>query len=131
MLPDASSVFQPKKNGSMRHEEEIKAKGSNFSEYLNLTPDRNTETYALAYYNLAYIAFHEKDYTLAQNRFLKFTQLEKGENPTALADAYNRIGDCHLHVRTEILLFMIGIPSSFSICSPTSTSLAAFAVIFL
>lgn len=50
-------------------------------------------------YNLAYIAFHEKDYTLAQNRFLKFTQLEKGENPTALADAYNRIGDCHLHVR--------------------------------
>ena len=43
----------------------------NFNEYLNLTPDRNTETYALAYYNLAYIAFH----------------------------AYNRIGDCHLHVR--------------------------------
>ena len=71
----------------------------NFNEYLNLTPDRNTETYALAYYNLAYIAFHEKDYTLAQNRFLKFTQLEKGENATALADAYNRIGDCHLHVR--------------------------------
>jgi len=25
--------------------------------------------------------------------------LEKGENTTALADAYNRIGDCHLHVR--------------------------------
>lgn len=72
---------------------------SNFSEYLNLTPDRNTETYALAYYNLAYIAFHEKDYTLAQNRFLKFTQLEKEENPTALADAYNRIGDCYLHAR--------------------------------
>lgn len=54
---------------------------SNFSEYLNLTPDRNTETYALAYYNLAYIAFHEKDYTLAQNRFLKFTQLEKEKIP--------------------------------------------------
>lgn len=29
MLLDASSVFQPKKNGSMRHEEEIKAKGIN------------------------------------------------------------------------------------------------------
>jgi len=71
----------------------------NFNEYINLTPDRATETYALAYYNLAYIAFHEKDYTLAQNRFLKFTQLEKGENPTALADAYNRIGDCYMHVR--------------------------------
>ena len=25
--------------------------------------------------------------------------MEKGENTTALADAYNRIGDCHLHVR--------------------------------
>lgn len=71
----------------------------NFNEYLSLTPDRSTETYALAYYNLAYIAFHEKDYTLAQNRFLKFTQLEKGRNTTALADAYNRIGDCYLHVR--------------------------------
>lgn len=70
-----------------------------FNEYLNLTPDRNSETYALAYYNLAYIAFHQKDYNLAQSRFLKFTQLEKGENPTALADAYNRIGDCYLHVR--------------------------------
>ena len=55
--------------------------------------------FALAYYNLGYIAFHQKDYSTAENRFRNFVQLEKGENPTALADAYNRIGDCNLHVR--------------------------------
>ena len=71
----------------------------NFNEYLSLTRQRNTEMYALAYYNLAYIAFHQKDYATAENRFRNFVQLEKGENPTALADAYNRIGDCNLHVR--------------------------------
>lgn len=72
---------------------------ANFNEYLSLTPDRDTETYALAYYNLAYIAFHKKDYPLAQSRFQKFIQLEKSGNATALADACNRIGDCYLHVR--------------------------------
>ena len=55
--------------------------------------------YALANYNLGYIAFHRKDYTQASNYFQKYIQLEKGENRTALADAYNRIGDCHLNVR--------------------------------
>ncbi|WP_291528257.1 tetratricopeptide repeat protein [Bacteroides sp. UBA939] len=71
----------------------------NFTEYRNLATNRNSETYALVHYNLAYIAFNEKDYTLARERFLEFARLEKGENPAALADAYNRIGDCYLHVR--------------------------------
>ena len=69
----------------------------NFNEYLSLTRQRDTEMFALAYYNLGYIAFHQKDYSTAENRFRNFVQLEKGENPTALADAYNRIGDCNLH----------------------------------
>lgn len=71
----------------------------NFNEYLSLTQQKNTEMFALAYYNLGYIAFHQKEYTTAGNRFHNFVQLGKGENPTALADAYNRIGDCNLHVR--------------------------------
>ena len=71
----------------------------NFNEYLSLTRQRDTEMFALADYNLGYIAFHQKDYSTAENRFRNFVQLEKGENPTALADAYNRIGDCNLHVR--------------------------------
>lgn len=71
----------------------------NFNDYLAIAPQKNTEMFALAYYNLAYIAFHKKDYATAQDRFLKFVQLDKGENATALADAYNRMGDCYLHVR--------------------------------
>lgn len=71
----------------------------NFNDYLALTREKNTEMFALAYYNLAYIAFHQKDYATAESRFRNFIQLEKGENTTALADAYNRIGDCNLHVR--------------------------------
>ncbi len=70
-----------------------------FNAYLQLTTQPNNEMYALANYNLGYIAFHRKDYTQASNYFQKYIQLEKGENTTALADAYNRIGDCHLHVR--------------------------------
>ncbi len=71
----------------------------NFNEYLQLTPQTNTEMYALAYYNLGYTAFHQKDFTSAQSRFLKYAQLEKGENKNALADAYNRIGDTYLNGR--------------------------------
>ena len=71
----------------------------NFNEYLSLTLRKDTEMFALAYYNLAYIAFHRKDYATAENHFRNFAQLEKGGNPTALADTYNRIGDCCLHVR--------------------------------
>src|SRR5699024_669066 len=56
----------------------------NFNEYLSLTRQRDTEMFALAYYNLGYIAFHQKDYSTAENRFRNFVQLEKGENPTAL-----------------------------------------------
>ena len=55
--------------------------------------------YALSNDNLVYISFHRKYYTQASNYFQKYIQLEKGENTTALADAYNRIGDWHLHVR--------------------------------
>ena len=32
----------------------------NFNDYLSLTTQKNTEMYALAYYNLAYITFHKK-----------------------------------------------------------------------
>lgn len=71
----------------------------NFTDYLQLTTEPNNEMYALANYNLGYIAFHQKDYTQAQNWFRKYIQLEKGENKAALADAYNRIGDCYLRVR--------------------------------
>lgn len=71
----------------------------NFTDYLALTPQKNTEMYPLAHYNLAYIAFHAKDYATAQSRFMQFVQLQKGDNAAILADAYNRIADCYLHNR--------------------------------
>lgn len=71
----------------------------NFTDYLSLSQQRNSETYALAYYNLGYIAFHAKGYELAKNRFTKYIQLDQGRNAAVLADAYNRIGDCYLHTR--------------------------------
>lgn len=71
----------------------------NFAQYLQLTQQTGNEMYALAHYNLGYIAFHQKDYAQARNWFQKYARLEKGENNTALADAYNRIGDCYLNGR--------------------------------
>ncbi len=70
-----------------------------FNRYLNYNPDTSNEMYALAHYNLGYIAFHRKNYTGAESYFNRYTQLEKGQNPAALADAYNRLGDCCLHAR--------------------------------
>lgn len=40
-----------------------------FNAYLQLTTQPNNEMYALANYNLGYIAFHRKDYTQASNYF--------------------------------------------------------------
>lgn len=72
----------------------------NFAQYLQLTQQTNNEMHALAHYNLGYIAFHQKDYAQARNWFQKYARLEKGENNTALADAYNRIGDSYLNSRS-------------------------------
>ena len=40
----------------------MKEAARNFNDYLQLTPQTNNEMYALAHYNLGYIAFHQKDY---------------------------------------------------------------------
>lgn len=71
----------------------------NFSEYLQLTQQTTNEMYALAHYNLGYIAFHRKDYTEARNWFEKYTRLEKADNKATLADAYNRIADGYFNMR--------------------------------
>ncbi|MFR5959223.1 MAG: tetratricopeptide repeat protein [Bacteroides stercoris] len=65
-----------------------------FNDYLSPYPtEEYGKMYALPHYNLAYIAFHKKDYATAQDRFLKFIQLRKTGDATVLADAYNRVGD--------------------------------------
>lgn len=70
-----------------------------FTEYLKINQQTGTEMYALAHYGLGYTAFDRKDYNRALEWFGKYTRLEKGTNREALADAYNRMGDCHLHAR--------------------------------
>ena len=69
---------------------------ASFDEYLSRTAQRRTEMYALAHYNLGYIAFHQKNYASAESRFAQYVRLETGDNREALADAYNRLGDCCL-----------------------------------
>ena len=78
---------------------QLQQAADDFNRYLNYNPDTSNEMYALAHYNLGYIAFHRKNYTGAESYFNRYTQLEKGQNPAALADAYNRLGDCCLHAR--------------------------------
>ena len=72
---------------------------ADFQRYLNIATDRKSEMYALAYYNLGYIAFHREDYREAEKNLSYYVQLETGENPAAQADAYNRLGDCCLNGR--------------------------------
>jgi TolA-binding protein len=73
--------------------------GLDFNEYLWLTARKNTEMYALAHYNLGYVAFHKKNYPQACEWFKKYIDLDKGTNRIALADAWNRVGDCYLNER--------------------------------
>ena len=74
---------------------------ADFERYLGIfsTSSRGNETVALANYNLGYIAFHRQAYAEAENRFAQYVRLETGENRAALADAYNRLGDCCLRGR--------------------------------
>lgn len=69
-----------------------------YSEYLRLNKQVDTEMYALVHYNLGYIAFQKKEYTQARNWFEKYVKLEK-TNKETLADAYNRIGDSYFQTR--------------------------------
>ena len=74
----------------------------NFKDFLSLSPVKQGETYALAHYNLGYIAFNNKRYDEAESWLSKYTQLETGDNRIALADAFNRRGDVYLQSRAFI-----------------------------
>ena len=70
-----------------------------FNDYLATTPDKSGKMFALAHYNLGYIAFHRKDYASAESHFLRFLQAGRGEDAAVQADACNRIADCYLQSR--------------------------------
>lgn len=71
-----------------------------FSAYLQTTTDRNSLMYALAHYNLGYIAFHSKQYNDSRQWFSKYIQLNRDtQGSFAIADAHNRIGDTYFQSR--------------------------------
>lgn len=72
---------------------------SYFLKYLAIERSTANETYALANYNLGYLAFHRKAYAEASSRFKAFLSRGTGVHATVRADAYNRLGDCAFHNR--------------------------------
>jgi TolA-binding protein len=81
-----------------RQEDPTHAK-SDLTQFVQQTANRGEELYALAHYDLGYIAFDKKDYTTARGKFLNFLELTDNSNTAITADACNRIGDCYLQSR--------------------------------
>lgn len=79
-----------------------------FNAYLQLTTQPNNEMYALANYNLGYIAFHRKDYTQASNYFQNISSWKRREqNSTCRClQPYRRLPlECAQLRRSQTLLF--------------------------
>lgn len=72
---------------------------ADYNTYLNNTRLRDTDMYALAYYNLGYSYFKQNQYNDALSRFRQYVGLEKNQQAASHADAYNRIGDCLFYNR--------------------------------
>ena len=71
---------------------------SDYRLYLEYTPGRTGEEYALALYNLGYVAFKQKQYEQALTWFTRCSQAQVKDR-RIVADVYNRMGDCHFHAR--------------------------------
>lgn len=80
--------------------EDYVAAGADLRRYLELAQSRNSQEYALALYNLGYVAFKQKQYDAAQGWFTKcIAQASVLQERSVLADAYNRSGDCYFYAR--------------------------------
>ena len=71
---------------------------SDYRAYLEYTTDRTGEEYALALYNLGYVAFKQKQYDKALGWFTRCSQAKITDQRVA-ADVHNRMGDCNFHSR--------------------------------
>ena len=79
--------------------EDYRAAARDLRKYLELTTNRRSMEYGLALYNLGYTDFKQKNYPSALNWFNRFLAEGTHPNRQVLADAYNRIGDCHFYAR--------------------------------
>jgi len=53
------------------------------------------ENYAMGWYNLGYAHFKQQQYSQAVNAFARYLTTEKNRGKAEVADALNRVGDCH------------------------------------
>lgn len=72
---------------------------NDFLLYMEFAPDKRTEEYGLALYNMGYAYFKQKQYDKARTWFQQCVDGNRLENRAVLADAYNRIGDCYFYHR--------------------------------
>ncbi|MCL2131941.1 MAG: tetratricopeptide repeat protein [Lentimicrobiaceae bacterium] len=82
---------------------EIAYRKSNYAEaakgydiYLSLQKAKETQEYAMAFYNSGYAYFQLENYRAALSKFTDFQKYKtKSISDKMLADAYNRMGDCY------------------------------------
>ena len=98
--PEAKSKAYFWRGETFYYQKEYSRAITDYKTYLNTCVDKTEKTYPLAYYDIAYSYFKMKEYSQALNFFSSYTQLSSStKNTTALADAYNRLGDCLYHNR--------------------------------
>lgn len=67
--------------------------------YLEFTPDKSSDEYGLALYNLGYTAFKQKQYTRALTWFARCASSGTVKDASVIADTHNRMGDCYFYDR--------------------------------
>lgn len=73
---------------------------SDYRAYLSTTAKKDKDIYALARYDLAYANFKQHKFIQALDEFRRYVSIPSASvNKEVLADAYNRIGDCHYYMR--------------------------------
>jgi len=72
---------------------------SDFDTYRNMARTSDSEKYALVLYNLGYCYFKSMNFERALIAFRRYVSSEQNQRLFAIADAYNRIGDCLYYQR--------------------------------
>lgn len=72
---------------------------NDFVMYTDIENDRKAETYAMAFYNLGYISFKNKQYGKALGYFRRSENASTSMKANVRADMANRMGDCYYRSR--------------------------------
>lgn len=72
---------------------------SDFQNYTQMSAGNNKETLTLAYYNLGYALFKNKEISKARQAFERASNTGYKKNILMSADIFNRLGDCNYYLR--------------------------------